>query len=336
MTEVPEIPTLLENLRGYTTMKRTREHVLETESRRALENFLPPEWIFRKKDPDYGIDIEIEIVEGGEVTNKVIWVQLKATKSTNRDQGKISYQIETKSLTHYEKCRLPVLIIYWIKSENTFYYLFAQRYIREELPKRRPDWREQKTVSLTFERKLETAQDLESTAMDGYLYLDLQQLNISSKRSAIYWLDGIPKSDDEELKERTLRVLAYLLSDKYQRAITELENILKVCTPSPTERMSVLINLGNAYYALSQYADALKNYEAILELTEKVDRGSALEGKAVALGNIGLIYRDKGDLDEALKYLKEALTILDSHRLLYGRDIITSAIESIKSNLERI
>ncbi len=35
------------------------------------------------------------------------------------------------------------------------------------------------------------------------------------------------------------------------------------------------------------------------------------EGEARALGNAGLIYEDKGDLDQALEYLNEALKIFE-------------------------
>ncbi|MBU7046651.1 MAG: hypothetical protein HXS54_09465 [Theionarchaea archaeon] len=52
-------------------------------------------------------------------------------------------------------------------------------------------------------------------------------------------------------------------------------------------------------------------------------------GEANQLGNIGIIYMDKGDLDEALKNLKAALNILDSHGLVYGRDIVCKAIDLI-------
>ena len=42
----------------------------------------------------------------------------------------------------------------------------------------------------------------------------------------------------------------------------------------------------------------------------KIDREIGYkQGEANQLGNIGLIYRDKGELDEALKYLQEALEI---------------------------
>lgn len=354
-------------------MKRTRKQVLETESRRALERLLPPEWIFRPRIPDYGIDAEIEIVEEEEVTNKVLWLQLKATE-TREGKKKVTYQMKTDHLKYFEKCRMPVLIIYWIKPENIFYYLFAQKYIKENLSTTSPEWRNQKTVAVTFDSVLSTAKDIESIATDGYLYLLPQQITIGTENPAIYWIDGIPRSDDEELKERSLKALLYSMNEMHHAAIDELEQTLKVCILSPTEKMSVLLNLGNAYYALSQNGSALKNYEAMLELAAKVDEKSAIEGKSAALGNIGLIYRAKGDLDEALKYHKEALeihrdigyrqgeasdlgnigliyrakgdldealkyhkealSILDTYGLTYGRDIISRAIDLIL-NIDR-
>ena len=357
-------------LRGHykkVIMKRTREHVLEKESRLALESLLPSEWIFRERTPDYGIDAEIEIVEEEEVTNKVLWIQLKATES--RKSKKVTYQMKTHHLKYYEKCRTPVLIVYWIKSENTFYYLFAQKYIREELSKSNPDWRNQNTVAILFDSVLETCEDLDSTATDGWLYLFPQQLPSDAEKSAVYWLDGIPRSDNEELKERTLRALLYSASEIHTSAVDELEKTLRVCVLSPTEKMSVLLSLGNAYYLLNQNNQALKNYEAVLELARKVDEKNALEGKSAVLGNIGLIYivkgnfdealkyhkdaltidreigykqgeanqlgnigliyRAKGDVNEALRYLKDALAILDTHGLTHGRDIISRAIDSL-------
>jgi len=161
-------------------------------------------------------------------------------------------------------------------------------------------------------------------------------------------------------------------NEKYRVAIEEFENMLRECVLSPTERMSVLLNLGNAYYSLSKNDDALKNYDAILKLTKKVSEKDAREGEASALGNIGLIlkakgdldnalkyhqdalkidqeigykqgeasalgnigliYSDKGDLDNALKYFQDALKILDKFNLIYGRDIILNAIKLIEKH----
>ena len=177
---------------------------------------------------------------------------------------------------------------------------------------------------MDFESKLDI-KDLDTIAAKGYLYIAAQQLNITPAGTQ-YWLDGIPQSDDKELQKRTLTALLYSRDEKYPGAIKELENILKLCILSPTEKMSVLLNLGNACYSLSRINGALANYEAVLELTKKVTEKDALEGKSAALGNIGLIYSDKGDLDSALKYLKDALKILDTFNLIYGRHIIENAI----------
>jgi len=285
-------------------MKRTREQTLEYESELALRKLLPPQWVVRsRRDPDIAIDLEVEIVEGENVTNKVVWLQIKATESIKSAYRKASYQMETKHLKYYEKCHLPVVILYWVKSENIFYYLFAQRYMQEELSVKNPKWRAKKTATIRFssDSKLKDSQTLTSIATEGYFYIIQRELNT--------WVDGIPKSLNKELKERTLKALLYMDNEKYRPAIEELEDILRICTPSFTERIALLLNLGNAYYSLSRNKEALKNYNAILKLTKNVNEKEALEGKASALGNIGLLYQDKGDLDQALKYHQEALKI---------------------------
>jgi len=285
-------------------MKRTREQTLEYESELALRKLLPPQWVVRsRRDPDIAIDLEVEIVEGENVTNKVVWLQIKATESIKSAHRKASYQMETKHLKYYEWCHLPVVILYWVKSENIFYYLFAQRYMQEELSAKNPKWRAKKTATIRFssDSKLKDSQTLTSIATEGYFYIIQRELNT--------WVDGIPESLNKELKERTLKALLYMDNEKYRPAIEELEDILRICTPSFTERIALLLNLGNAYYSLSRNKEALKNYNAILKLTKNVNEKEALEGKANALGNIGLIYQAKGDLDQALKYHKEALEI---------------------------
>jgi len=132
---------------------------------------------------------------------------------------------------------------------------------------------------------------------------------LTIRTGVTYWVDGIPQSDDKELRERAFRFLTLMEKERYKEAIDEIEETLKVCILSPTEKMSILLNLGNAYYSLSQIDSALKNYKAILKLTKKATEKDAIKGKASALGNIGLIYSDKGDLDNALKCHQDALKI---------------------------
>ena len=188
-----------------------------------------------------------------------------------------------------------------------------------------------------FKDKCELADDVIKRILDKEyfgediaLHIRLSEGNLNRSSKATYWVDGIPKSDDKELKEHYLKALLLCRNDKYEDAIKEFENILRICIISPTEKMSILLNLGNAYYSLSQNDKALENYNASLRVTEKVGKKTALEGKAAALGNIGLIYSDKGDLDNALKYLKKALKVLEKFNLIYGKEIIKNAVNFIE------
>jgi tetratricopeptide (TPR) repeat protein len=119
--------------------------------------------------------------------------------------------------------------------------------------------------------------------------------------------------------------------EKYKDAIDEIEETLRVCIIPPVEKMSILLTLGNAYYSLSEFEKALKNYNAVLKLAEKIhDKEEVLRIKASGLGNIGLVYARKGKLDTALKYLEKALAIMNRFNLVYGRDVIEKNIDLIK------
>ena len=111
-------------------MKRPRRYVLETESMLALES-RRPEWVWQELDPDYGLDLEVTIVEDERVTEKILWLQMKATDTSPSPGKHPAKPIKTKHLRHYQTCRTPVLIVYWIKPDDAFYYVFAQHYIRE-------------------------------------------------------------------------------------------------------------------------------------------------------------------------------------------------------------
>jgi tetratricopeptide (TPR) repeat protein len=295
---------------SYTRMKRTRQQVLEEESRRALKNILPAEWIPRDLVPDYGLDMEITIVEGEEVTNGVFAVQLKATDRIVDNQGMIPLRIKSQYLKDYEIYPLPVFILYYIKLINVFYYVFAQKYIKENLSLDTPAWRNQKYATIRFSPHsiLKNIENFKSAVLDSSFYVTLSQLNLKPG-GAVYFLDGIPQSDDEELKRLTLLALSYSQTNRHQLAIQEFEHILRVCTASPSERMALLLSLGNAYYSISQYENALKNFRAANNLTSKVRDTSVFEGKAIALNGIGLIYANKGRLDGSRKYFQKAIRI---------------------------
>jgi tetratricopeptide (TPR) repeat protein len=260
--------------------------------------------------PDYGLDVEITIVEDEEVTNKVFKAQLKATDQLVDNQGMIPLRIESKHLKYYENYPLPIFILYYIKFMNVFYYVFAQKYVKENLSLDTPAWRKQKysTVRFSPDSVLKNIEDFKSTVLDSSLYVTLSQLNLKPS-GTVYFLDGIPKSDDQELKKFTLLALSHSEANRHHLAIEEFEKILRVCTTSPSEKMALLLSLGNGYYSISQYENALKNFRAANNLISKVSDASVLEGKAIALNGIGLVYADKGRLDGSLKYFQKAIHI---------------------------
>ena len=151
-------------------------------------------------------------------------------------------------------------------------------------------------------------------------------------------------------------------NNQFDIAISHFQKALDI-----VEISSFHLALGNCSYSTSEYEIALEYYYRALRQSRssnnkqieaaalgnigviyknKGDLDEALkylkqalvidkeigykQGEANQLGNIGLIYSYKGDLDEALKYLKDALAILDECKLVYGRDIIVNAIQSIE------
>lgn len=105
--------------------KRIRTHILEDESRTAFMQILPPEWVYRDKDKDYGIDCEVEIFEkNGNSTGIMFFVQLKATDSLN-DNNKLKISFALSKINQFYSYELPVLIVRYISSEKSFYIKWA-------------------------------------------------------------------------------------------------------------------------------------------------------------------------------------------------------------------
>jgi tetratricopeptide (TPR) repeat protein len=108
------------------------------------------------------------------------------------------------------------------------------------------------------------------------------------------------KKKAEALKEYRLGNTAYD-NNLINVAVSRFEKALKI-----VEVPSFYLALGNSYFVISKYEPALNNYQTALKLFKDENNQ---QGEASDLGNIGLIYSDKGDLDNALKYHSDALVI---------------------------
>jgi len=121
--------------------------VLETLSHQHLESIFPAEWICRKVEYDYGLDMRVEIVTGGEVTGRDFLVQLKATDHLKTSGDYVHHHCKVSTAQYF--LRRPELVMYVVydAQKEVAYWLWMQPYIHE-LGKKRPDWRNDKAVQI--------------------------------------------------------------------------------------------------------------------------------------------------------------------------------------------
>ena len=113
-------------------MKRPRQHVIGERAETILRGQLPSEWIIRTLPKDYGVDLEVEVVDGDHVTGQRIWIQLKGASRLKRTQAVfkpsgafedlcdekgrlyaeyVPFSLETKELLYALTCGYPLLLM---------------------------------------------------------------------------------------------------------------------------------------------------------------------------------------------------------------------------------
>lgn len=101
---------------------RPRTHTIEDESERRFRGAVPPGWVVRKLDPDYGIDLTVEIFdEAGHSTPFSFHVQLKATDEEDVDRALRAIRFRRDLAEYYWSLPVPVLIVrYHAPSEQLY------------------------------------------------------------------------------------------------------------------------------------------------------------------------------------------------------------------------
>jgi tetratricopeptide (TPR) repeat protein len=122
------------------------------------------------------------------------------------------------------------------------------------------------------------------------------------------YINGLGKSP--LLKDSFNRGQEYEKKNQFQKAINEYNKCLFHPNSTEANKVAAHILIGNCYYRLSNLGEAKKHYQNALSLSKKVaDKVEKLRGRSVGLGNIGIIYSDKGELDKALNSFQDALKI---------------------------
>ena len=184
-------------------MKRPIQHEIGTVVKLVFQKSLPPSWIARPMQPDYGLDYEVEIVEKEKPTGKVFGVQLKGTRSPKYEDESLRLSFEVDKLIYYFKdiCK-PVFIVLADLKNNECFWLFAQRYIQQILSKQNPHWYEQKSVTLHIPKSnqlLGSVQSLQRAVEEGLQKVFILQVGRI-----------VPEGDIDEFKASETVKRAYL------------------------------------------------------------------------------------------------------------------------------
>jgi len=123
----------------------------------------------------------------------------------------------------------------------------------------------------------------------------------------------------------------YFKINKFGRALEYYQKALEINEGrgKKIEVAQSLANLGNVYFELKDYKRALSYYDKSLDLTDekqiksiltKGEKLAFLQGRAVLLNNMGLVYKNLGDYKKALDYCKASIKIkgeIDDNKNLF-------------------
>lgn len=130
---------------------RPRAHTIEDESEQQFRQAVPVEWAVRKLDPDYGIDLTIEIFdETGHSTPFSFHAQLKATEEEDVSKALRSIRFRRDLAEYYWSLAIPVLIVRYHSPSGQLYARWFHAY--NPLVAARPDADAEpsKTVGFVF------------------------------------------------------------------------------------------------------------------------------------------------------------------------------------------
>jgi PAS domain S-box-containing protein len=112
----------------------------------------------------------------------------------------------------------------------------------------------------------------------------------------------------------TLGRLHYHLArpDRAQACLSEALALLPRLDDAPRERLApkIRMGMGNVFWRLGEYAEALEHYLQALALYR--DAGDVL-GEANLLNNMGMVYGVTGEYEHALDVYRQALSIYEAH-----------------------
>ena len=109
---------------------------------------IPEAWIVNDQTNDYGLDLNVQVCQDNHTTECFFFIQSKGTEDVSYE-GEISYAMSLGRLKDYRNMPLPVLLVYYSKTENVFWGIWANG-IYNTLT---DEQKEQKHYSVRFHRR---------------------------------------------------------------------------------------------------------------------------------------------------------------------------------------
>jgi hypothetical protein len=124
----------------------SKNQISEDTSIRLFLNLLPAEWIWQMLAPDYGIDVELDLVEPvttvdiqGDIetldpheqimTGTILWIQIKSVQKFETKKDEVQFTLETPLLRYALGCQIPIILVvanletrqlYWLHLQNKY------------------------------------------------------------------------------------------------------------------------------------------------------------------------------------------------------------------------
>lgn len=151
-----------------------QNHIIGEKAVRFIQSsILPPEWVVRTMNPDYGIDLDVELFDyedGKCITlGEHLFLQVKGTEHPKYGTFRImeekinviKYQLEVSELNLVERMgsAFPVLLMLVDLVNKTVFYICLNDYIRKVLPIQNPLYRNQATIVINIPIKNEVSSE---------------------------------------------------------------------------------------------------------------------------------------------------------------------------------
>lgn len=283
-------------------MLRPEPHIIDADAELLLRQQLPRGWIVRTLPIDYGVDLEVEIVDQHFVTGNRLWIQLKGTTSlverresfeserTRAITGLseplvipyVSFPLAVKTVEYAFHCPFPLLLMVADTSSATCYWVP----IRDEVTHRHGRvgaWRDQTDVSLRIPTS-NTLLNETASACPGLRWYAIEparmyafarihhlhhELGYEAHLSGYSIGDGWIDEGEEELR-RSLKIVS-----EYLNEALSIEVVFRPNGPAPAAMFAPLA------VSIRESCDAANAALAMIEAHQFTFQGlAALLGKA--------------------------------------------------------